>query len=157
MSRAALPILTEIVAACEPGSRDDRETARADGRSGVTASFRARAAGGLQSAMPSTPWILLVLAGLLEVGWASTMKLSQGFTRTPYTVATLVMMLVSFALLARAMRSLPAGTAYAVWVGIGAVGLAIVGIFAFKEPATPGRLACLALIIVGVAGLKLLS
>ncbi|HEU4621780.1 MAG TPA: multidrug efflux SMR transporter [Burkholderiaceae bacterium] len=101
------------------------------------------------------PWIQLVVAGLLEVVWASSLKASQGWTRPIPTVITLVAMAGSFWLLAAAMRSMPLGTAYAIWVGIGAAGAAIVGIVMFGEPATLTRMACVAFIVIGVVGLKL--
>ena len=102
-------------------------------------------------------WIILFLAGLFEVAWAIGLKYSEGFTRLWPSVATLAAMAVSFYLLALAMRSLPLGTAYAVWVGIGAVGTAILGIVLFNEPANAGRLVSLGLILVGIIGLKLAS
>jgi len=102
-------------------------------------------------------WLILVLAGLFEVVWAVGLKYTDGFTRLWPSVGTLAAMLVSFALLSHAMKSLPMGTAYAVWVGIGAVGAGIVGIIALGEPANAGRVISLALIVVGVIGLKLAS
>lgn len=102
-------------------------------------------------------WTILFLAGLFEVAWAIGLKYSEGFTRLWPSVATLAAMAVSFYLLAVAMRSLPLGTAYAVWVGIGAVGTAILGIVLFNEPANAGRLVSLGLILVGIVGLKLAS
>lgn len=101
------------------------------------------------------PWILLTVAGLLEVGWAIAMKLSQGWTRPGPSVVAVVLMIASFVLLARAMRDLPAGTAYAVWTGIGTVGVAIVGMAALREPVTFWRIACIALIVAGIVGLRL--
>jgi quaternary ammonium compound-resistance protein SugE len=100
-------------------------------------------------------WALLVVAGLFEGAWAVGLKQTQGFTRLGPSVLTLVLMGISFALLSVAMRSLPAGTAYAVWTGIGAVGTALVGIAWLGEPATAARLASLALIVLGIVGLKL--
>jgi len=100
-------------------------------------------------------WILLVLAGLFEVGWAIGLKYTEGFTRPWPTALTLAAMLASVVLLGIAMKSLPVGTAYAVWVGVGAVGTAILGIVLFAEPATAGRLISLALIVAGIVGLKL--
>jgi len=100
-------------------------------------------------------WIILILAGLFEVVWAVGLKYTDGFTRLWPSVATLSAMLVSFALLSHAMKSLPMGTAYAVWVGIGAVGAGIVGIAFLNEPANAGRIISLALIVTGVIGLKL--
>lgn len=100
-------------------------------------------------------WIYLVIAGLLEIAWAIGMKQSQGWTKLWPSVWTLVMMIISFWLLSVAMKHLPAGTAYAVWTGIGAAGTAILGIIIFKEPATTARLLCIVLIVAGVLGLKL--
>ena len=88
-------------------------------------------------------WILLVVAGLLEVGWAIGLKYTQGFTRPWLSVFTLAAMVVSVVLLGMAMKTLPVGTFYAVWVGVGAVGTAIVGMLLFGEPATAGRLVSL--------------
>lgn len=103
------------------------------------------------------PWTTLVLAGLLEIVWASTLKKTEGFTRLWPSVLTLGAMAVSFWLLSRAMRALPAGTSYAVWVGIGAAGTAIAGAVLFKESIRPAQAACIALIVLGVVGLKLAS
>jgi len=102
-------------------------------------------------------WIILLLAGLFEVVWAVGLKYTYGFTRLWPSLGTLAAMLVSFALLSHAMKSLPMGTAYAVWVGIGAVGAGIVGILVLDEPANAGRIVSLALIVTGVIGLKLAS
>lgn len=106
---------------------------------------------------PLLVWLLLGLAGLLEVVWSAAMKASNGFTEWRASVICLVAAWGSFALLGLAMKSLPLGTAYAVWTGIGAVGAAVVGILYFGEPATLARLGCIALILLGIAGLKLLS
>jgi quaternary ammonium compound-resistance protein SugE len=100
-------------------------------------------------------WMILVVAGLLEIGWAAGLKYSDGLTRFWPAVITLAAMVASMWLLAVAVRSLPVGTAYAVWTGIGTVGTALVGITLLGEPATPTRLACIALIVAGIAGLKL--
>ena len=100
-------------------------------------------------------WWLLFVAGLLEIVWAIGLKYTEGFTRLWPSVVTIVAMAASVMLLAMAMRSLPVGTAYAVWTGIGAVGTVILGIFLFSEPATAVRLVCIALIVAGIAGLKL--
>ena len=100
-------------------------------------------------------WILLLVAGLLEVGWAIGLKYTEGFTRPWPSVLTLAAMAASVLLLGIAMKSLPVGTAYAVWVGVGAVGMAILGIVLFAEPATAGRLVSLGLIVAGIVGLKL--
>lgn len=103
------------------------------------------------------PWLILFVAGLFEVAWAVGLKYTDGFSRLWPSVGTLAAMGVSFYLLAIAMRSLPLGTAYAVWVGVGAVGTAILGIFLFQEPASAGRLVSLGLIVAGIIGLKLAS
>ena len=100
-------------------------------------------------------WFLLIVAGLLEIVWAIALKHADGFSRLWPSVLGLTTAGVSFALLAMALRSLPVGTAFAAWVGIGAIGVALVGILALGEPATPARLGFLALIVIGVAGLKL--
>lgn len=102
-------------------------------------------------------WIILVLAGLFEVGWAIGLKYTDGFTRPWPTVGTVIAMVISLGLLGIAMKSLPVGTAYAIWVGVGAVGTAILGIILLGEPATTGRLVSLALIVAGIIGLKLTS
>lgn len=102
-------------------------------------------------------WVYLVVAGLLECGWAIGMKQSQGWTRLWPSVWTLVLMVLSFWLLSKAMNLLPAGTAYAVWTGIGAAGTALLGILILKEPAGAARLACIGLIVAGVIGLKVVS
>ena len=102
-------------------------------------------------------WVLLVVAGLLEVGWAIGLKYTQGFTRLWPSVFTLAAMVVSVVLLGIAMKTLPVGTSYAVWVGVGAVGTAILGMLLFGEPATAGRLVSLGLIVAGIVGLKLAS
>jgi quaternary ammonium compound-resistance protein SugE len=102
-------------------------------------------------------WLLLVVAGLLEVGWAIGLKYTDGFTRFWPTVGTVGAMVLSIGLLGVAMKTLPVGTAYAVWVGIGAVGTAALGIVLLGEVASVGRLASLALIVAGIVGLKLAS
>lgn len=103
------------------------------------------------------PWVVLVLAGLFEVGWAIGLKYTEGFTRLWPTVGTVAAMIVSLGLLGVAMKSLPVGTSYAVWVGVGAVGTAILGIVLLGEPANAGRLVSLGLIVAGIVGLKLAS
>lgn len=100
-------------------------------------------------------WIVLFLAGLFEVAWAIGLKYTEGFTRPLPSALTLVAMVASVVLLGFAMKSLPVGTAYAVWVGVGAVGTAILGIVLFAEPANAGRLISLGLIVAGIVGLKL--
>ena len=102
-------------------------------------------------------WFLLVLAGLFEVGWAIGLKYTDGFTRPWPTVGTVLAMIVSLGLLGLAMKSLPVGTSYAVWVGVGAVGTATLGIVLLGEPANTGRLVSLGLIVAGIVGLKLAS
>ena len=102
-------------------------------------------------------WLLLLVAGLLEVVWAVGLKASEGFTRWLPSLVVAVGAVASFWLLAVAMRSLPAGTAYAVWTGIGAAGTAILGIAVYAEPAAAVRIACLALLIAAIVGLKLAS
>ncbi len=100
-------------------------------------------------------WLLLVLAGLFEIGWAIGLKYTEGFTRPLPTVLTVGAMAISLGLLGLAMRTLPVGTAYAVWVGIGAAGTVILGIVLLNEPANVTRLVSVALILAGVIGLKL--
>ncbi|MBR7621803.1 quaternary ammonium compound efflux SMR transporter SugE [Phenylobacterium sp. 20VBR1] len=100
-------------------------------------------------------WLILFVAGLCEIGWAVGLKYTDGFTRLWPTVFTGASLLVSMALLGVAMKSLPLGTAYAVWTGIGAVGTVILGIVLFKEPVTVARLVCVGLIVAGILGLKL--
>jgi quaternary ammonium compound-resistance protein SugE len=102
-------------------------------------------------------WLVLVVAGLFEVVWAIGLKYTDGFTRLWPSAVTLAAMIVSVVLLAIAMRSLPVGTAYAVWTGIGAVGTVILGIVLFAEPVTAARIACIALIVAGIVGLKLVT
>jgi quaternary ammonium compound-resistance protein SugE len=100
-------------------------------------------------------WVVLLIAGLFEVGWAIGLKYTEGFTRVWPTVGTVAAMVASVGLLGLAMRFLPVGTAYAVWTGIGAVGTVTLGMLLFSEPATAGRLACVGLILAGIVGLKL--
>ncbi|RRH82348.1 quaternary ammonium compound efflux SMR transporter SugE [Variovorax beijingensis] len=102
-------------------------------------------------------WIVLLVAGLLEMGWAIGLKYTEGFTRFWPSVGTAISMVLSVVLLGWAMRSLPVGTAYAVWTGIGAVGTVILGIVLFHEPANAARLICVGLIVAGILGLKLTS
>jgi quaternary ammonium compound-resistance protein SugE len=100
-------------------------------------------------------WIILFLAGLLEIGWAIGLKYTEGFTKLVPTVLTGASIVASVVLLGIAVRTLPLGTAYAIWTGIGTVGTVILGIVLFAEPATAVRLGCIALIVAGIAGLKL--
>lgn len=102
-------------------------------------------------------WIILFVAGLLEIGWAVGLKYTDGFTRLWPTVATAIALVASMGLLGLAVRTLPLGTAYAVWTGIGTVGTALLGILLFREPATALRLVCIALILAGIVGLKFAS
>jgi quaternary ammonium compound-resistance protein SugE len=108
-------------------------------------------------AEPVSGWLALLAAGLLEVAWALGLKYSDGLTKPLPTLATLVAIALSFALMAVALRSLPFGTAYAVWTGIGAVGSILVGMLLYSEPTDPVRLLCLTLIVAGMVGLKLNS
>ena len=100
-------------------------------------------------------WVILTIAGLLEVGWAIGLKYTDGFTRLWPTLWTVAAMIGSLWLLGIAMKSLPVGTAYSVWVGVGAIGTVVLGIVLLGEPASAGRLASVALIVAGIVGLKL--
>jgi quaternary ammonium compound-resistance protein SugE len=102
-------------------------------------------------------WVLLVIAGLLEIVWAVGLSATAGFTRLVPSLVTVAGLIASMVLLAVALRSIPVGTGYAVWVGIGAVGTAVVGMVALDEPVTAPRVACLLLIVGGIVGLKLTS
>lgn len=102
-------------------------------------------------------WTLLVIAGVLEIGWAVGLKYTDGFTRLTPTVWTVLAMIASMTLLGLAARTLPIGTAYAVWTGIGAVGTAIFGIVLLREPVSAMRIVCMVLIVAGIVGLKLTS
>ncbi len=102
-------------------------------------------------------WTMLFFAGLFEVGWAIGLKYTDGFTRIVPTVLTVASMVVSLWLLGLALKSLPVGTAYAVWTGIGTVGTALLGIWLLGEPATVLRLACIGLIVAGILGLKVVA
>ena len=103
----------------------------------------------------ATAWLALFLAGLLEIGWALGLKLSDGFTRPWASVATVAAIVLSFGLISISLKSLPFGTVYTLWTGIGAAGGIIVGIVVFGESADPLRVSCLVLIITGMIGLKL--
>lgn len=103
----------------------------------------------------TSAWIILFFAGLLEVCWAVGLKYTEGFTKLWPSAFTLVTLAASMFLLAKATQTLPIGTAYAVWVGIGALGAALLGIFLFKEPVSPGRLIFLGLLIVSIVGMKI--
>ena len=102
-------------------------------------------------------WVVLFVAGLFEIGWAVGLKYAAGFSRLWPTVATVVSMVASIGLLGLALRTLPLGTGYAVWTGIGTLGTAVLGIVLFREPVTAMRLVCIALIVAGIIGLKLVS
>lgn len=102
-------------------------------------------------------WAILVVAGLFEIGWAIGLKYTEGFSRLWPTVGTLLAMAVSFGMLSHALKTLPVGTAYAVWTGIGAIGTAIIGIVLLGESASPARLLCIAMIGAGIVGLKMVS
>jgi quaternary ammonium compound-resistance protein SugE len=102
-------------------------------------------------------WVFLTVAGLFEIGWAVGLKYTDGFSRPVPSALTVLAMIGSFWLLALALKSIPLGTAYAVWTGIGAVGTAALGILLFAEPASALRLACIGLIVAGILGLKLVS
>ncbi len=108
-------------------------------------------------ANPASAWLVLVAAGLLEIVWAIGLKYAEGFTRLAPSLVTLVAAAGSFWLLALAIKVLPVGTAYAAWTGIGAVGTAVLGMILFGEPATAARLACIAVIVAGIVGLKVLA
>ena len=105
----------------------------------------------------SAAWWILLVAGLLEIVWALTMKASEGFTKWHFTAVTIVAAWASFVLLGLSLKALPVGTAYAAWTGIGAVGTAAFGMLLFQEPATAARLGFIALIVAGIVGLKVTS
>jgi quaternary ammonium compound-resistance protein SugE len=102
-------------------------------------------------------WLILIAAGLLEIVWAVGLKYTHGFSRPMPTVVTIIAMIASMGLLGLAVRSLPIGTAYAVWTGIGTVGTVLFGIFVLSESASPLRLVCVSLIVIGIIGLKALT
>ncbi len=102
-------------------------------------------------------WFILFLAGLLEIGWAVGLKYTDGFTRPLPTLLTVASIVASLALLGLSLRALPLGTAYAIWTGTGTIGTAVLGIVLFGESAGVTRLACVGLIVIGIAGLKLVS
>ena len=102
-------------------------------------------------------WFYLLVAGLFEISWAVGLKFSHGFTQLVPSLLTVIGMIASFYFLALALKNLPLGTAYAIWTGIGTIGTVIFGIILFKEPVTAVRLFCIALIISGITGLKLIS
>ena len=102
-------------------------------------------------------WVFFVVAGFLEVFWSSFLKLSEGFTKLGFSIVTVAGMLASFYFLSQAMKTLPLGTAYAIWTGIGAVGSVLVGILVFKEPVTAARMFFTVLLLTGIIGIKLTS
>ena len=102
-------------------------------------------------------WVYLFVAGLFEIGWAIGLKYTNGFTRLVPTLLTAISMAISLGLLGLALKTLPVGTAYAIWTGVGAVGTAALGIYLLGEPATVGRLVCIGLIVSGIVGLKVVS
>jgi quaternary ammonium compound-resistance protein SugE len=102
-------------------------------------------------------WVILIVAGLFEIGWAVGLKYTEGFSRLWPSIGTVAAMIVSLVLLGLALKTLPIGTAYAVWTGVGAVGTAILGIALFGDPANAARLACIGLIVAGIVGLKLVT
>lgn len=102
-------------------------------------------------------WVVLFIAGLFEIGWAVGLKYTAGFTKLVPTLASAVSMVLSLGLLGLALRTLPLGTAYAVWTGVGTIGTVVLGVVLFGEQATPARLLCIALIVAGILGLKLVS
>ena len=102
-------------------------------------------------------WLYLVIAGVLETVWSTCMKFSEGFTDVKYTIFTVVGMIFSFVFLAQATKSLPLGTAYPVWTGIGALGAVVIGVVMFKEPVTAARIFFVSLLLIGIVGLKATS
>jgi quaternary ammonium compound-resistance protein SugE len=102
-------------------------------------------------------WIYLIIAGLFEVAWAIGLKYTEGFSRLVPSLLTLAAMALSMALLGLALKTLPVGTAYAVWTGVGAVGIAMLGIYLFDDPATIARISSIALIVAGIVGLKVVT
>ena len=106
---------------------------------------------------PASAWLVLLVAGLCEIGWAIGLKYTEGFSRLVPTALTVTAMVASVALLGWSLKALPVGTAYAVWTGIGAVGTAILGMMLFDEPRDVARLVCIGLIVAGILGLKLVT
>ena len=102
-------------------------------------------------------WVFLGIAGIMEVFWSTCLKLSEGFTKLGFSALTVIGMLISVGLLSQAMKTLPLGTAYGIWTGIGALGAVLVGLVLFKEPATAGRMFFAALLLIGIVGLKITS
>src|SRR5262245_59401122 len=131
----------------EPSRRDDLHARLQPGIFGAQLSQR----------KDNMAWLNLVIAGLLEIGWAVGLKYTESFTRLWPSLLTIAVMIASFYFLGQALRIIPVGTGYAVWTGIGAVGTAILGIMLFAESAAPARLLCILLIIIGIIGLKFTS
>lgn len=102
-------------------------------------------------------WVYLILAGICEIGWAYGLKYSEGFTKPVVSIVTVAVMIISFVLLSQAMKTLPLGTAYGIWTGIGAAGTAILGIVFLNEPRDLVRILCILMIVAGVVGLKIFS
>jgi quaternary ammonium compound-resistance protein SugE len=102
------------------------------------------------------PWVYLVLAGLFEIGWAVGLKFTEGLTKLWPSVITAFFMIISVTLLSFSLKTLPVGTAYSIWTGIGAVGTVIFGIYLFDEPATATKFFCISLILIGIVGLKII-
>jgi quaternary ammonium compound-resistance protein SugE len=130
---------------------------RASGEDDLPFSLIIRGDGPALSEGSVMAWAILFVAGLMEIGWAIGLKYTEGFSRPLPSVLTLACMAASVILLGLAVKTLPIGTAYAVWTGIGAVGTAVLGIILFGDPATALRLACIGLIVAGIAGLKLVT
>ncbi|MFD2246066.1 DMT family transporter [Pontibacter ruber] len=105
----------------------------------------------------NTAWVYLILAGICEIGWAFGLKYSEGFTKIGISIVTVVVMILSFVLLSQAMKTLPLGTAYGIWTGIGAAGTAILGIVFLNEPRDLIRIICILMIVAGVVGLKVFA
>ena len=127
------------------------------GRGGGSVFMRRKLYGAAPEYISAMAWVILFVAGLFEVGWAVGLKYTHGFTRLWPTVGTALALALSMGLLGVALRSLPLGTAYAVWTGIGTIGTALLGVVLFREPATAARLVCIALIVAGIVGLKLVT
>ena len=127
------------------------------GRGGGSVCMRRKVHAAATEYISRMAWVILFVAGLFEIGWAVGLKYTQGFTRLWPTVGTAVSLVASMGLLGVALRTLPLGTAYAVWTGIGTIGTAALGIVLFREPATAARLVCIALIVAGIVGLKLVT
>jgi quaternary ammonium compound-resistance protein SugE len=158
--RSAITIPSKLIALLRKRRANVETSLRNDQRCAAArcnASHRAQISRRVEGSCAMNAWLALLAAGLLEVGWALGLKYSDGLTRFWPTVATFIAIALSFALMALALRSLPFGTAYAVWTGIGAVGSILVGMLLYSEPTDPVRIICLILIVAGMIGLKLNS